>query len=132
MVSKSLRQDIRYHIRRECQINRTIHAICVVHTSLASSCKTRTSRILRTQQEKKLPHASKDTKSGLRTCCEIIRLVSDNPYYCYNNSILFIALVVIGNVEVPQLVHISVLVGCNYLEPIHHIVLLQVLLLSST
>jgi len=46
---------------------------------------------------------------------------------CYNESILFLTLIV-SNVEVPQLIDIPVLVGCDNPEPIPHIVLLQVLL----
>jgi len=42
-------------------------------------------------------------------------------------SILLLGILVC-DVEVPQLVHIPVLVGCNHSEPVPHIVLLQVLL----
>lgn len=42
-------------------------------------------------------------------------------------SILFLGILVC-DVEVPQFVHIPVLVGCNHPEPVPHIVLLQVLL----
>jgi hypothetical protein len=43
-------------------------------------------------------------------------------------TLIFLLALVLSNVEVPELIDVAVLVGCNHAKPIPHIVLLQVLL----
>ena len=43
-------------------------------------------------------------------------------------TLIFLLALVLSNVEVPELIHVAFLVGCDHTEPVPHVVLLQVLL----
>ena len=43
-------------------------------------------------------------------------------------TLIFLLALILGNVEIPELIDAAVLVGCNHTQPIPHIMLLQVLL----